>query len=64
MNTKSTGVATTAFLLIILSTTEMPNFLKLPMIGITCISFTVSLYKIYRQTKDNYSNHDADSLKS
>lgn len=50
---KTTGLATTAFLLLIVSVTELPYFLKYPMIGITIISLFFSLYKIYKETKGN-----------
>ncbi len=51
MTTKTTGLATTAFLLIIVSVTELPHFLKYPMIGITIVSLILSLYKIYKESK-------------
>ncbi len=64
MNTKTTGLATTAFLLIIVSTTELPHFLKYPIIGITIISLFLSLYKIYTETKDNYTKSKTHKLNS
>ncbi|MES2653706.1 MAG: hypothetical protein V4663_18345 [Bacteroidota bacterium] len=51
MTTKTTGLATTAFLLIIVSVTELPYLLKYPMIVITISSLILSLYKIYKESK-------------
>ncbi|MNK04776.1 hypothetical protein D3C87_226490 [compost metagenome] len=45
------SIAITAFLIIILSTTEMPPLLKYPMLAIATISFIIVAVNLYHQFK-------------
>jgi hypothetical protein len=51
MENKNTRIATTAFLIIIVSTVEMPPLLKYPMLAIATISFIILLVKLYHEYK-------------
>ncbi|HTM98978.1 MAG TPA: hypothetical protein VL088_09560 [Pedobacter sp.] len=62
MDSKTSGIATTAFLLIIVSITDLPFLLKYPMLGITIISLILSLFKIYTQIKNSYSKDGTHKL--
>lgn len=45
------SIAITAFLIIILSTTEMPPLLKYPMLAIATISFIIVAVNLYYEFK-------------
>ncbi|SOD11195.1 hypothetical protein [Pedobacter xixiisoli] len=45
------SIAITAFLIIILSTTEIPPLLKYPMLAIATISFIIVAVRLYHEFK-------------
>ncbi len=47
------SVAITAFLIIVLSTTEMPPLLRYPMLAIATISFIIVAVRLYHEFKGN-----------
>lgn len=48
---KPSKIALTAFLILILSTTEMPPILKYPMLAIATISFIIVAVQLYHEFK-------------
>jgi len=53
MENKNSKIATTAFLLIILSTTEMNPVLRYIMLFIATISFIITVTQLYEEYKVN-----------
>ncbi|RYE32176.1 MAG: hypothetical protein EOP48_31145 [Sphingobacteriales bacterium] len=47
------GLATAAFLIIALSTTEMPDFFKYPMAIVAAGSFIIGIVQYYKEWKTN-----------
>lgn len=47
------SIATTAFLILLISTTEMPPFLKYPMLALATISFIIVAVNLYHEFKAN-----------
>lgn len=45
------SIAITAFLILLLSTTEMPPLLKYPMLAIATISFIIVAVRLYHEFK-------------
>lgn len=50
------SIAITAFLIIILSTTEMPPLLKYPMLAVATISFIIVAVNLYHDFKANQAS--------
>lgn len=51
MKNKPTKLATTAFLILIYSTVEMPNYLKYSMLAVATISFIITVIQLYEERK-------------
>lgn len=51
MKNKPTKLATTAFLILIYSTVEMPSYLKYSMLAIATISFIITVVQLYEEHK-------------
>lgn len=49
--TIKTNLASAAFLILLLVTTEIPSLLKYPMLIIAAISFSVAVIRLYHQAK-------------
>jgi len=50
---KPSKITLTAFLILILSTTDMPPILKYPMLAIATISFIIVAVQLYHEFKAN-----------
>lgn len=61
MENKNSKIATTAFLLIILSTTEMPPVLKYVMLFITTICFIITVTQLYEAYKANKTSSSSSN---
>ncbi len=51
MENKKLRIATTAFLIFIVSTVEMPSLLKYPMLVIATLSFIILVVQLYHEYK-------------
>jgi hypothetical protein len=51
MENRPVKLATGTFLIIIATVTDLPIYLKIPMLLVACISFIVSGYRYYRDRK-------------
>lgn len=51
MENSSTKIGTSAFLITIVSTTELPYFIKYPMLGVAIISLIVAGYQYTKEKK-------------
>ena len=52
MQNRSSKIGLSAFLIIIVATTELPYFFKYPMLAVAAISLAISGYKYYQEKKD------------
>lgn len=51
MENKSSKLGTTAFLILITSTVEMPGYLKYPLLAVAAISFIIAVVPFYNAFK-------------
>ncbi|TCC89518.1 hypothetical protein EZ428_17660 [Pedobacter frigiditerrae] len=51
MENKPTKLATTAFLILIYTTVEMPSYLKYSMLAVATISFIITVVQLYEEHK-------------
>ena len=54
MKNKPTKLATAAFLIITLTTTEIPDFFKYPMVVIATGSLIIGIIQHYKESKTNH----------
>ncbi len=57
MENKPAKLAIPAALFLILSTTEMPNYFKYPMLGVAIISLIIGINQYYKEWKATKSAH-------
>lgn len=53
MKNKQSKIASTAFLILILATVDMPEYLKYSMLAIATISFIITVVQLYHESKGN-----------
>lgn len=59
MRILSSKLTTTAFLIIIVSVTETPYFIKYPLLLVATISLIIALHQIHKEAKAKISNQYA-----
>lgn len=58
MENQSSKLAIPAFLIIIVSTTETPYFVKYPLLIVAVISLIIAINKYYKERKAKISNQE------